>query len=99
MEGGTVVKWYFDSYDKFVTEYQIYRFDICSDCNGTYELVETDITCTIEGKILHFSPILVLRCKKVGKEFLPEHTKQMIDRAYKTAVKEKQNMGEFHTTG
>lgn len=90
---------YFDSYDKFVTEYQTYRIDVCSDCNGICELVETDITCTIEGRVLHFSPMLVLRCKKCGKEFLPEHTKQMIDGAYKTAVKEKQNMGEFRPTG
>ena len=77
MEGGTVLEWYFDSYDKFVTEYQTYRFDVCSDSNGTCELVETDITCTIEGRILHFSPILALCCKKCGKEFLPEYTKQM----------------------
>ena len=89
----------FASYDEFITEYQTYRFDECSNCNGCCELIETDLTCTIEGRILHFSPILVLRCKKCGNEFLPEHTKQMIDGAYRTAVKENQTIGEFHTTG
>lgn len=89
----------FASYDEFITEYQTYRFDECSNCNGCCELIETDLTCTIEGRILHFSPILVLRCKKCGNEFLPEHTKQIIDGAYRTAVKENQTIGEFHTTG
>ena len=89
----------FASYDEFITEYQTYRFDECSNCNGCCELIETDLTCTIEGRILHFSPILVLRCKKCGNEFLPEHTKQMIDGAYRTVVKENQTIGEFHPTG
>ena len=39
----------FASYDEFLTEYQTYRFDECSNCNGCCELVETDLTCTIEG--------------------------------------------------
>lgn len=90
---------YFSSYDEFKNEYENYRFDDCSDCEGICELVESDVTCIIEGKILKFSPILILRCKKCGKEFLPEHTKQMIDGAYRTVVKEKQSMGEFHPTG
>ena len=89
----------FASYDEFITEYQTYRFDECSNCNGCCELIETDLTCTIEGRILLFSPILVLRCKKCGNEFLPEHTKQMTDGAYRTAVKENQTIGEFHPTG
>ena len=85
----------FASYDEFITEYQTYRFDECSNCNGCCELIETDLTCTIEGRILLFSPILVLRCKKCGNEFLPEHTKQMIDGAYRTAVKENQTIGDL----
>ncbi|WP_337393564.1 hypothetical protein [Phascolarctobacterium succinatutens] len=98
-EGVAVVECCFASYDEFITEYKTYRFDECSNCNGSCELVETDLTCTIEGRILHFSPTLVLRCKKCGNEFLPKHTKQMIDGAYRTAVKEKQTIGEFHPTG
>lgn len=89
----------FASYDEFLTEYQTYRLDECSNCNGGCELVETDLTCTIEGRILHFSPILVLRCKRCGNEFLPKHTKQMIDGTYRTAVKENQTIGEFYPTG
>lgn len=99
MEGVNSVECYFSSYDEFKNEYENYRFDDCSDCEGICELVESDVTCIIEGKILKFSPILILRCKKCGKEFLPEHTKQMIDGAYRTVVKEKQSMGEFHPTG
>lgn len=67
MEGVVVVECCFASYDEFITEYKTYRFDECSNCNGSCELVETDLTCTIEGRILHFSPILVLRCKKMWK--------------------------------
>lgn len=99
MEGVNSVECYFSSYDEFKNEYQNYRFDECSSCEGICELVESDVTCIIEGKILKFLPILILRCKKCGKEFLPEYTKQMIDSAYKIAVKEKQSMGEFHPTG
>lgn len=98
-EGVVVVECCFASYDEFLTEYQTYRFDECSNCNGCCELVETDLTCTIEGRILHFSPILVLRCKRCGNEFLPKHTKQMIDGTYRTAVKENQTIGEFYPTG
>ena len=90
------MQYYFASYDEFRKEYQNYRFDMCSECKGVCELVELDVTCTIEDRILNFSPILVLRCKKCGKEFLPEHTKQMIDGAYRTAVKENQSRGDFH---
>lgn len=50
----------FASYDEFITEYQTYRFDECSNCNGCCELIETDLTCTIEGRILHF--LLFLYC-------------------------------------
>ena len=89
---------YYSSYDEFKKEYQNYRFDECSDCKGLCELVESEVTCVIEGRVLKFSPILLLRCQRCGKEFLPEYTKQMIDGAYRTAVKEKQFMGEFHPT-
>ena len=58
MEGVVVVECCFDSYDEFITEYQTYRFDECANCNGCCELVETELTCIIEGRILHFSPIL-----------------------------------------
>lgn len=88
----------FDSYDEFLEEYKTYRFDECSKCDGTCELVENDITCIIENRILHFVPLLVLRCKKCGAIFLPEYSKQMIDGSYKTAVKENQTIREFHPT-
>ncbi len=90
---------YFASYDEFKKEYLNYRFDECSDCTGRCEIVESDVICTIEGRLLSFSPTFVLCCKKCGKEFLPEYTKQMIDGAYRTAVKENQFRGEFHLTG
>ena len=89
----------FTSYDEFITEYKNYSFDECSNCNGSCELVETDLTCIIEGRILYFSLFLYYVVKKCGNEILPENTKQMIDGAYKTAVKEKQTIGEFHPTG
>lgn len=89
----------FASYDEFLEEYKRYRFDECGRCKGICELVESDITCIIENRSLHFVPLLVLRCKKCGAIFLPEHSKQMIDGAYKTAVKENQTIGEFHPTG
>jgi len=89
----------FASYDDFLAEYKTYRLDECKKCNGICELIENDITCIIENIKLHFVPLLVLRCKKCGAIFLPEHSKQMIDGAYKTAVKENQIIGEFHPTG
>ena len=52
---------YFASYDEFITEYQSYRFDECSNCNGCCELVETDLTCSIEGRILRFSSNYIVK--------------------------------------
>ena len=97
--GMKLMEFTFASYDEFLEEYERYRFDECERCNGLCELVENDITCIIENRSLHFVPLLVLRCKKCGATFLPEHSKQMIDGVYKTAVKENQTIGEFHPTG
>ena len=89
----------FSSYDEFLKEYQTYHFDECNSCNGICELVETEVMCNIGDKVLNFSSMLVLRCKKCGKEFLPEHTKKMIDGAYRTAITENQAGGIFRPTG
>lgn len=89
----------FASYDEFLKEYNTYHFDECNKCKGICELVETDVMCCIEEKRLNFLSMLILRCKKCDKEFLPEYTKQMIDSAYETAVKEHHMYGEFRTTG
>lgn len=64
MKGLISVKCNFTSYEEFIKEYQNYRFDECSDCKEICELVESDVTCIIEGRVLLFSPILILRCKK-----------------------------------
>ena len=98
-KGVIVINIIFDSYDKFFEEYKTYRLDECGKCDGICELVECDITCIIDDKRLHFVPLLVLRCKKCGAIFLPEYSKEMIDGAYKTAVKENQTIGEFRPNG
>lgn len=89
----------FSSYNEFIEEYRTYHFDSCKVCSGICELVETEVRCIIEGITLHFPSMLVLRCLKCKKEYLPEHTKQMIDGAYKTAVKENQISGIFTSKG
>jgi len=58
------VECYFSSYDEFKNEYENYRFDDCSDCEGICELVESDVTCIIEGKILKFSYITLQKMWK-----------------------------------
>lgn len=85
----------FNTYADFLKEYQNYHFDKCNNCTGICEVLETEVLCLIEGITLHFPMMFVLRCTKCGNEFLPEHTKQMIDGAYKTAIKENQTRGEF----
>lgn len=89
----------FASYENFIEEYRTYHFDECSNCKGICELVEADVMCRIEDKTLHFPSILVLQCKNCGRQFLPEYTKQIIDGAYRTMVKDNETQGEFHSTG
>ena len=62
MEGAIFMEFVFASYNEFLEEYKPYRFDKCSNCNGICEIVEDDITCIIENRILHFVPLLVLLC-------------------------------------
>lgn len=96
--GGVIfMEFAFASYDEFLEEYKIYRSDECRKCKGRCELVENDITCIIENRSLHFNTLLVLRCKKCGAIYLPEYSKQMINYAYKTAVKKNQIIGIFHS--
>lgn len=89
----------FDSYEDFIEEYNSYHFDECNFCSGICELVETNIICYIEDKVLCFPDIFVLRCKKCGREYLPKFTKQLIVGAYRTTVNANQTYGEFAPTG
>ena len=93
------MEYIFDSYDDFLKEYSTIRSDECINCGGTCELVDSEVVCYIEGRVLQFPSMLVLRCIKCGEEYLPKHSKQMINVAYKTAVRENQFHGEFRPTG
>lgn len=89
----------FITYENFKEEYGTYHFDKCDSCGGIREVSETSINCTVEGRTLFFPAMMVLRCKKCGKECLPLHTKQMIDGAYKNMVDAGQFCGEFISKG
>ena len=93
------MEYIFSSYEDFLNEYQNYRFDECSVCHSICELEETLFNCYIEGRRLIFHKILILRCKSCGATFLPEHTKQMIDGAYKMMIEHEQSIGEFTPRG
>lgn len=93
------MEYIFSSYEDFLNEYQNYRFDECSACHSICELEETLVNCYIEGRRLIFPKMLILRCKSCGATFLPEHTKQMIDGAYKMMIEYEQSMGEFTPRG
>lgn len=85
----------FSTYDDFLTEYWTYKLDKCSKCEGIRELINDDVTVTIENRTLHFPELLVLCCTKCGDRCLPEYSKQMIDGAYKSMVEQEQFVGEF----
>lgn len=85
----------FDTYEDFVKEYTNYRFDKCEACGGIREIVDTDVNVEIDEHYLHFPSLLVLRCKKCGRECLPEHSKQMVDGAYKNMIEQGQTAGQF----
>lgn len=89
----------YESYEDFKQDYLTYQFDKCDDCSGIREIIETDLLCKIGNRTLHFPSMMVLKCKNCGKECLPQHTKRMIDGAYKAAVKEGQLNGEFVSKG
>ena len=46
-------------YEEFLAEYKVYEFDKCTKCDGTRELVETELYYTIGDRSLHFPSILV----------------------------------------
>lgn len=93
------MEYIFSSYEDFLNEYQNYRFDECSVCHSICELEETLVNCDIEGRRLIFPKMLILRCKSCDATFLPEHTKQMIDGAYKMMIEHEQSIGEFTPRG
>lgn len=85
----------YKDYEEFLAEYKVYEFDKCTKCDGTRELVETELYYTIGDRSLHFPSILVMRCEKCGYEVLPEYTKEIIDGAYKNMLAENQTRGMF----
>ena len=85
----------FDTYNDFLIEYKKYKLDRCNKCRGVRELIDDDVTVTIENRTLHFPKLLVLCCKKCGDKCLPEYSKQMIDGAYKSMKEQEQFIGEF----
>jgi len=89
----------FNNYDDFAQEYKKYHMDKCSFCRGVCELEETYVSIEINNYILEFPKLFVLKCKKCGKEYLPQHSKQMIDGAYKSMVKNGQQRGQFISKG
>lgn len=85
----------FSTYNDFLTEYQTYKLDKCSNCEGVRELIDDDVTVVIENRTLHFPELLVLCCNKCGDKCLPEYSKQIIDGAYKSMIEQEQFVGEF----
>lgn len=85
----------FSTYNDFLTEYQTYKLDKCSNCEGMRELIDDDVTVVIENRTLHFPELLVLCCNKCGDKCLPEYSKQIIDGAYKSMIEQEQFVGEF----
>ena len=85
----------FSTYNDFLTEYQTYKLDKCSNCEGVREVIDDDVTVVIENRTLHFPELLVLCCNKCGDKCLPEYSKQIIDGAYKSMIEQEQFVGEF----
>ena len=83
----------FSTYNDFLTEYQTYKLDKCSNCEGVRELIDDDVTVVIENRTLHFPELLVLCCNKCGDKCLPEYSKQIIDGAYKSMIEQEQFVG------
>lgn len=48
----------FSTYNDFLTEYQTYKLDKCSNCEGVRELIDDDVTVVIENRTLHFQSYL-----------------------------------------
>lgn len=90
---------YYTTYKEFVSEYKKYECAQCDECGGFRELIDTDVVCEIEHRMLHFPSLFVLRCKCCGKECFPEHSKQMINGAYQSMLPENQCIGEFVSRG
>lgn len=89
------MQWEFAIYPDFIEEYKTYHFDKCSSCGFNCELSESDVECIIEDKRMCFQQLLVLRCSGCGKTYLPEHSKSMVDGAYRMLRKNYQNYGNF----
>ena len=87
----------FSTYNDFLTEYQTYKLDKCSNCEGVRELIDDDVTVVIENRTLHFPELLVLCCNKCGDKCLPEYSKQIIDGAYKSMIEQEQFVGVLQT--
>ncbi|MCD7728406.1 MAG: hypothetical protein LUI60_00645 [Clostridia bacterium] len=89
-------KFIFEKYEDFVVESRNYHLDVCSKCHGLCEVVEEDVICFIEEVELQLLSTFVLRCKQCEEEFLPEHTKRMIDGAYNCVKENNHTLGKFN---
>lgn len=89
------MQWEFATYPEFIEEYRTYHYDECSSCGANCELGESDVECVIEDKKMYFQQLLVLKCSGCGKTYLPEHSKSMIDGAYRMLRSNHQNIGKF----
>ncbi len=90
---------YFATYEDFVEEYGKYHMHDCNVCGAHREQTEAYLNVYLDDKHLEFQEILVLQCQHCGKWVLPMHSKEMIDGAFKTAVKENQSHGLFYPKG
>jgi hypothetical protein len=89
----------FATYEEFVEEYRNYHMHECDVCGALREQVEGYINVYIDDKHLEFQEILVLRCLDCGAWVLPMYSEEMIDGAYKTAIKKRQSHGLFYPRG
>ena len=89
----------FLAYRDFKKEYSTYHLDRCDKCGGNCELEESSVSVTIEARLLNFPELCLLVCQSCGRKYIPEYSKQMIDGAYRSMVKEGQYVGDFVPKG
>ena len=97
--GGLLMNFSFLAYRDFKKEYSTYHLDRCDKCGGNCELEESSVSVTIEARLLNFPELCLLVCQSCGRKYIPEYSKQMIDGAYRSMVKEGQYVGDFVPKG
>ena len=86
----------YSSFKKF--KGSAYKMIHSCKCGSSLEIFVEESEINIEGKMLHFEDLHILKCIKCDSIYLPFKSSQLIEFGYREAIKNGQTVGSFKRT-